>query len=60
MQIRFRPPFSDSWSSAAFSGDDGFSAMQVLASRLLAVDFEVEFEEEGEFVDYSEADLGCE
>lgn len=56
--IRFRPPFTDDWSAAHFSGESAEAAMSILIARLLSADFEVEYfdDDEEEWVAYGAGD----
>lgn len=44
--LRFREPFEEDWTTVSFEGDSAFAARNILATRLISRDDEVEFADE--------------
>lgn len=55
IELLIQPPFRDNWTSVSLSGEHEDEVLNILASRLLAADFEILIEdEEGEMIPFEE------
>lgn len=60
IRAQITPPFSDERTSLTFEGDSEEDAWNILATRLILLDYTIELwsEEEGDWLDITEADDG--
>jgi hypothetical protein len=54
-ELSVQPPFRDEWTSITIAGEHAEEIVNILVSRLLAMDYEVQVrDEDGEMIDYEE------
>jgi hypothetical protein len=56
MQLRIQSPYSDEWTHLSIEGEEELTAVNVLATRLLALEYEVEVLEEGDWTSFEEVE----
>lgn len=54
IRLRVRPPFRDDWTELDLEGEHEEEVTNVLVSRLGIADYEIEIDDEGEWIDYEE------